>query len=187
MSRAGEVQGSWLQAYFADAVARKLCVTIHCTTCGAREFRLGLLRQLAIHGGEPENRGLSLNLAKVLIRALGTIQPVKQDEERWEEAMRCVLFDVWSAWKPVVFSAELVPMLAGTWAGEVLDRMEQHYLQRQAEAQRWTEVENPEAVARRREEKRRLKEQRHAERLEAKKERDRVWREEHQRQDDNKS
>lgn len=81
MSSAREVQGSWLQAYLADAVARKVCVTIHCTTCGAQEFRRGLLQQLAVHGGEPGSQGLSPNLAHVLVLALATVQPVKQFHE----------------------------------------------------------------------------------------------------------
>jgi hypothetical protein len=183
MSSAREVQGSWLQAYLADAVARKVCVTIHCTTCGAQEFRRGLLQQLAVHGGEPGSRGLSPNLAHMLVLALATVEPVKQYEKEWEEAMRCVLFDIWSYSNLVTFRAELVPLLAGTWAGEVLDRMGQHYLRQQTAARQRAECENPEAVARRREEKRQLKEQRHAERLEAKKERDRVWREKQQRED----
>ena len=51
--------------------------------------------------------------------------------------------------------AELVPMLAGTWAGEALDRMEKHFLQRQAAVRQRSEFENPEALTRRREEKRR--------------------------------
>src|SRR5271157_4294421 len=124
MSSAREVQGSWLQAYVADAVARKVCVTIHCTTCGAQEFRRGLLQQLAVHGGEPGSRRLSANLARVLVLALAKVQPIRQHGERWEEAVRCVLFDVWSESDPVTFRAELIPMLAGTWAGDVLNRME---------------------------------------------------------------
>lgn len=183
MSSAGEVQGSWLQAYLTDALARKVCVTIRCTTCGAQEFRRGLLQQLTVRGGEPGSRRLSPNLAHLLVLALATIQPVKQYEREWEEAMRCVLFDIWSESDLVTFRAELVRLLAGTWAGEVLDRMEKHYLQQQTAARQRAEFENPEAVARRREEKRQLKAQRHAERLEAKKKRDRLWRDEQQRED----
>jgi hypothetical protein len=34
---------NWLEAYLLDAVSKKLCTKIHCTTCGALDFRRGVL------------------------------------------------------------------------------------------------------------------------------------------------
>jgi hypothetical protein len=71
---------------------------------------------------------------------------------------------------------ELAPLLAGTWAGDVLARMEAHE-QRRIEARRaHAESQDPERARQHREEKRRLRAEAHAERLTLKKERDRVWR-----------
>lgn len=33
---------NWLHAYLIESVRRNLCTKIHCTTCGAMEFRRGM-------------------------------------------------------------------------------------------------------------------------------------------------
>src|SRR5664280_909109 len=43
----------WLDQYLNEAVGKKLCTKIHCTTCGAMEFRKGVLSALANATGKP--------------------------------------------------------------------------------------------------------------------------------------
>ena len=168
---------NWLYTYISDAINRNLCTMIHCTTCGAKEFRLGLLDALSKAAGKqivplynPEN---SVAIAAELARLPGD----KAHEPGFEDAVQLILCDIWSAFS----KSQIEPLLQGTWAGDVLARMKVHY---QAEEEAWRarkEYESPARVQQRREEKRRQKQEKHAERLALKKERDRIWWETHRK------
>lgn len=73
------------------------------------------------------------------------------------------------------------PMVEGTWAGSVLCAMQEHYRHRMEERKQHELFNSREAIEARHEEKLRLKRQAHAERLARKKERDRLWFEQHPR------
>lgn len=68
-------------------------------------------------------------------------------------------------------------MLADSWAGEILRKMLEHHEAVQARRRAKEEYVLPASVQARREEKKRLKQENHARRLELKKERDRIWHE----------
>jgi len=68
-------------------------------------------------------------------------------------------------------------MLAGSWAGGVLQAMKKHFAEREAKRSARAGADDPVNVERRREEKKRLKQEQHEQCLALKKERDRMWRE----------
>jgi hypothetical protein len=113
--------------------------------------------------------------ANMILRELRNVQPPSPNELKFEEAVRLILYDCWSAlWANTSLMAET---LADSWARGVLARMQGHYQERLRVERERVEFEDPVRVERRRAEKRRLKAEQHAARLERKKERDREWRE----------
>ncbi len=134
----------WLQGYLEASVANNLCTKISCTTCGAVDFRKGLLRALA---------------------------------QRYEEAIRLILFDIWNMLGEATAEAELGRVLDGTWAGSILEGMKTHHRAEEKRRREHAEKNDPALIEKTREEKRRAKEQRHLARLAAKSERDRLRRE----------
>ena len=44
------MEHNWLQAYLIESIDKRLCTSIYCTTCGAQEFRHGLLDAVARTG-----------------------------------------------------------------------------------------------------------------------------------------
>jgi len=166
-------EADWLQHYLLEAVQKSFCTKIHCTTCGALEFRKGLLMAAAKAIGRDRSEALDETIAPLIIRSLASVNAPAHLRPQMEEAVRLVLFDLWNS----VMLQRHLHFLAGTWAGDVLERMKAHS---QAETERRkaiAESEDPVLVQRRREEKRSLKQQRHQERLTLKKDRDRIWRE----------
>jgi hypothetical protein len=165
----------WLKEYLEDAVRRPLCTRIACTTCGAQEFRRGLNtainRQLTSSGGAP---GIP-DRTGVLMAALAALPGPSSDRLAQEEAMRCVLFDLWRA-SPTEMPA-IEERLAGSWSGGVLQAMQQHHAQLEAARRDREAGQAPAAVALRREARRQSRQEQHEQRLAAKRERDRAWRE----------
>jgi hypothetical protein len=43
----GRMTSNWLEAYLMEAARKELCTKIFCTTCGALEFRQGVLSALS--------------------------------------------------------------------------------------------------------------------------------------------
>lgn len=172
---------NWLQNYLAESVRRKLCTTIHCTTCGAQEFRLGVLSALAnVSGEQPKSRydrGSAIKIAMTLT----DIQTDVTQSITLTDAVRCLLFDLCGG----VYDAEIGQILDGSWAGKLLRDMEEHSRARYEEHLARKEYEDPVNVQKRRDEKKRFKQQKHQERLALKKERDRIWREKQQKNDPN--
>lgn len=170
---------TWLEHYLCESIRKDLCTKIGCTTCGAQEFRRGLLIAVAqARGGIPAAR-MDLNTARELVRALADVIPAEDQLEKLKEAVRFVLCEIWYTIGEAATERELEPVLVGSWAGGVLAGMRDHHKARMEARKLHEEANNPERIRERREEKSRLRQQRYAERLTQKKERDRLWREKH--------
>ena len=165
----------WLEAYLAEAVRKKLCTKIHCTTCGAMEFRRGVLSALSIATGQHPRQCFDRESAVEIARALAEVKPNGDAPLSLEDAVRCLLVDLWSGIP--LLDNDIEALLAGSWAGDILGRMKTHHEAREAERRARDEFQSPAAVQKRREEKKRLKQEQHEKRLALKKERDRLWRE----------
>lgn len=162
------MSANWLQTYLEKAVERKLCTRIYCTTCGAMDFRRGVLRALGRHTGHPPLEYFDLVCALEIANALAGVTPPSDDASEFEAAARCLLFDLWSS------NQAIEARLSGSWAGGVLARMQGH--QAATIAARRAREEFERGAPGRREEERRLRQERHQARLVLKKERDRLWR-----------
>lgn len=165
----------WLHAYIVDAISRRLCVRYTCTTCGARDFKNGLARRVNAPADQPFPF-LSPDSARSLATAVRGLTRARNADGQYEEAVRSVLCLIWYALGREG-DAELSGVLHGTWSGYVLDSMKAHSAAVNAERERRALEQSPERVQERRDAKRLLKQQRHAERLLAKRERDRLWHE----------
>lgn len=163
----------WLQRFIERAMEEKMCVQIHCTTCGARDFRQGLWS--VIGGKSKGDLGPMFGNAKALAELMVGLKKKDGYTYEHEKAVRLMLFEIWPYLGNEDRESELEPTLRGTWAGEVLARMKAHSSARR-EAQR-VHAEREANAPRRREEKKRQRAEQHAARLSAKVERDRRWRE----------
>ena len=181
MTRSGQpfADSDWLQHYLMDAVRRNLCTKIYCTTCGAWEFRVGLrvkFTEAARHQNMPK---LDYRTAIDIGRSLALVHPDEANYHSFERAVRMVIHEVWYAIGEKAAERDLVSILAGTWAGSILESMKVHHRARVAARRAHEQSQDPEFVRQKREEKRRLRQEKHAERLVLKKERDRIWHEKH--------
>ena len=170
------MSGNWLQAYLAASTRRNLCTRIHCTTCGALEFRYGVLDALSQAMGRPPQRHLDRVAGLDVARGLAVIASAAAREIS-EEAVRCILFDLWS--RVPMSVEELHSLLGRTWSGQVLKRMQQHYAARLTAQRARATDEDPQAVQHRRAEKQRMRQERHRQRLALQRERSRLWHEKH--------
>jgi hypothetical protein len=110
------------------------------------------------------------SLARVLVRIRTDAIDRPGQVYHVEEVARYLLTHIWRELGEAMFHQEVEPVLAGSWAGDLLTRMQRHYAALvEAERQRQEEILTMRA------EKRRLKQERHAERLARKRERDRIW------------
>ena len=175
-SRDPTVNVNWLQLYLAESVHKKLCTKIYCTTCGAMKFRLGVLKALAEATGRRPSQNFDVESAVGIAKALAEIQLSEDDKSLLEPATRCILFDICSS---IVMRINTWPILKGSWAGTVLHSMEEHHRVRQSERRAFEEYQDPANVQKRRDEKKRLKQERHQQRLALQKERNRIWHETH--------
>src|SRR5262249_32498723 len=89
--------GNWLQDCLVQAVEKNLCTQIGCTTCGALEFRRGLLKAAARDSptGSPET--LDSASASVILESLARVTPPVRLQREIEDAVRLVLFDLWNS------------------------------------------------------------------------------------------
>jgi uncharacterized protein YqgV (UPF0045/DUF77 family) len=178
-----EMSANWLQTYLGESVQKHLCTQIHCTTCGAREFRLGVLNALSIAANQPPREGFDRQSVVEIARALAEVQPIPDELEKMEDAVRCLLFDLWSGLPFIDRDVETI--LDGTWAGRVLRAMKEHHEATQEARRKREEYDDPVNVQKRREDKKRVKQEEHQQRLARKKERDQLWREKHGQTDSN--
>lgn len=121
----------WLKQVLEQAIADRWCTRINCTTCASEELRyaLGLLDKSA--SGRHRFLPMTPEIAEAIIAGLKEVCP-KQCEagHQVEEAARWVLYEVWRNFGNSHFAS-----LDGTWAGDVLSRMQAYY-QRRLEARR---------------------------------------------------
>jgi len=165
----------WLQAYLDESVHKKVCTKISCTTCGARQFRLGLLNALSHTTGHPSCGRFDQSTCLQIANALSEVNPDGDVTGGLEDAVRFILCVLWDGIPNPGKVLETV--LKGTWAGNVLDRMIEYHESVEALQRNKAAYESPQAVADRKEKKKRLKQEQHAKRLEAKIIHDKVWRE----------
>ena len=167
----------WLEAYLLEALREGLCTDVHCTTCGALEFRQGLLRALTRFTGTQRHTVIDRQSAVLVTVGLSQVHPPAQQSSQLEAAVRLVLCDIWDGLGEKTADRELGPILKGAWAEDVLARLKAHHRKRMEEKRAFTERNDPVVVQRRREEKRQAKQAKLAERAGRKKERDRLWHE----------
>jgi hypothetical protein len=162
-----------LYSYLIKSVERKLCTQIHCTTCGAMDFRRGInaLATGTLQPSSSEDREIAIAIAQ----ALAEIRPSGSDANRLDSAARCLVFDICGA----IGERETARILGGSWGGDVLRRMQEHSRALLEARHAREEYEDSSNVRKRREEKKRIAQEKHQRRLALKKERDRAWRESH--------
>jgi hypothetical protein len=167
---------NWLHQYLSAAVGLRVCAKIHCTTCGAYDFRNGVYRALERSRGATRPLDKS-GAAREVVIALAQLVPDAQEwmmQIRFKDAVRCLLYDLWYGRPAHVDGLDM--MLEGSWAGSVLLSMKEHNARVMAARHAREEYESPEAVGRRREETRRIKREAHLRRLEQKIKSDGMWR-----------
>lgn len=163
----------WLQEFIERAVRERMCVQIHCTTCGARAFRDELWT--TVGGGSKGALGPMFGNAGALAELMSGLMEKDGYTYEHEKVLRLMLFEIWPFLGAEEGESKLESTLRGTWAGRVLDAMKAHEAARRA--LRRAHDEREANAPKRREEKKRQKAERHAARLTAKVERDRLWRE----------
>ncbi len=116
----------WLQALLLQAIEKKWCTQINCTTCASGELRqaLGLLDMPA--KGSARFIKMTPEAAQSIILDLKAYNPQNEHSYELELAVRWILYEVWRNYEDRYFTE-----LDGTWAGEVLSGMRTHYQQRQ--------------------------------------------------------
>lgn len=112
-----EVSGNRLRELFNQAVARRWCLRINCTTCENEDIRQSLGQSL--HRMEPED-------ARKLVLALHELGAPQKLVLEHEKAIRWLLYEIWRS-DGAQADGELFPLLEGTSAGVVLHHMRTHY------------------------------------------------------------
>lgn len=164
---------NWLRVYLVDAIVRKLCIKIPCTTCGALEFRQGLLDALASVTGEPTGPRLSERNIKEFVSALAELTPERLNPSLWafEDAVRRVLYDFPAdQWRS---DPTFRRMIDGAWVGQILAGIRASNAA--AEASERAHEELQKQLRAQAKAKKRLKQEQHQARLALKKDRDRLW------------
>jgi hypothetical protein len=170
----------WLQGLLREAVGAPLCTDILCTTCGVREFRNRLLQALRERMGVETIERIDRAAAIGLAQGLAAIPAEEALAGSFEMPVRLVLFDLWHSVGEAFVEREVAPILDGSWAGQVLDRMKAHYQARQDARRQHSEQNDPAQIEVRRAAKRRSTEDAVALRMAAKQQRDRERQEEQQ-------
>jgi hypothetical protein len=168
---------NWLQQFLDLSVQQDLCTNPRCTTCGAEKFRDGLRAELDSHLNDSTSVNRTDDAFAEIARMLADVRPDDRaafhTQAKFEEAVRLIFTDVWSVLGDNRADRIFSPLLNGCWAGDLLARMKLHHERRLQVLRQQEDNANPERVRERREAKRKLKQMRHAERLERKQVRDR--------------
>jgi hypothetical protein len=170
---------AWLHQYLLDAVSMHLCTKIHCTTCGAREFRDGLMVALANKSDRSRVALFDLDTARMTATGLTRVVPTEGRSAELEQAIRLILFEIWRTIGAELAEREVEPILVGTWCGAVLAHMKAHHRAREEARHAFAESQAAALIQQRRDEKQRIRQKKHAERLLRKKESDRLWHQAH--------
>lgn len=166
----------WLAVFLDEAIRKNLCIKIHCTTCGTQEFRNSLLKAYATSSGRTDLEYMNTETAQSLARELKEFNPPAEANYKYEPVLRFIIYDLWQ-----VLMGTVKGYLGESFAGHVYEKMDVHYRIRLDEQRHHAEMNDPLKAQERREEKKRLSQEKHQERLEKKKERDRIWREKQNR------
>jgi hypothetical protein len=119
---------NWLGIYLFDCIQRNVCTKIGCTTCGAREFRDGLLAGAARQMQRLHLRRLAPDSASVIAQALAGIGPPDDAPvDSFESAVRLILTTIWATLGEPIANETIEPLLAGSWAGGLLRQMKLHH------------------------------------------------------------
>lgn len=114
MISATHTDPKWLQSVLRQAIDEHWCTRISCTTCGADQLRAAIAPCLQTSAD-----------AKMVIDGLRECGHPSADVYAFEEAMRWVLYAVWARFGEC-FDSDL----NGTYAGQVLTRMQEHHARR---------------------------------------------------------
>jgi hypothetical protein len=175
------MEDNWLQSYLTEALEKKYCIRAHCTTCGASEFKRGLLDALARASGEQQKLEFDGESILAIGRALAQVSPDLNERMSFEYIIRQLITMLWS--DIPLFDNQLEDLLIGSYAGYILEAMKKHYAEEIKSRRQKEEYERPINAQKRHEEKKRLKQEQHQIRLSLKKERDRIWHEGHKKID----
>ena len=119
---------NWLEIYLFDCTQRNICTKVGCTTCGAREFRDGLLAGAAKQMRCLHLQRLAPDSAVVIAQALAGLGPPDGAPlDKFESAVRLILTTIWTTLGAAIADQTIQPLLAGSWAGGLLARMKVHY------------------------------------------------------------
>ena len=172
--RGHAMKPNWLQEYLDDAIGRKVCTKIGCTTCGAADFRTGVLSALANASNMEKPPARDANTAQSILKALAAVEPPAERASDYFDAARLLIYDAVSI--RGVEEKTAAEILKESWAGRVFAAMQSHDRELTAARLKRRQFERADAVAARREAKRAKQQQAIRERLEKKAEIDRIWR-----------
>jgi len=161
----------WLHEYLMEAVHRNMCTRANCTTCAAGPFREGLLKAL---GRADRGNVFEYTPDEVIAIAQGLVQVQPVGNAKFTEAVRSVIMIIWYA-NGRARQKQIEEIIQGSWAGQVLESMKAHEEALYKARVKASEFQSPEAVRERREEKKRIKREKHAVRLALKADRDRIY------------
>jgi hypothetical protein len=152
----------WLSQLISDATLQGACLQWGCTTCGSQPFRKAMWASAtAANRTRPD-----LAIAEQLQQLPQFLDPT---------ALRLILCDLdWRLGDAALL--ELSSSFERSAAGDEYHRMRAHHAMVLRERQAVLERQSPTAIAARRADKRSLRAEAHAERLERKKEKDAAWR-----------
>ncbi len=143
------------------------------------EFRQGVFHALAKATNQQSSTLHARESTVAITQALADVRPSRSDVGRLEAAARCLVFDICHA----IGEVEAALILGDSWGGSVLRRMQEHHRAELAARRARNEYENPASAQKRHEEKKRIAQEAHQQRLALKKERDLVWRESQRKAD----
>lgn len=167
---AGERENAdWLTCYIETAISKKFCTNLYCTTCGATDFRKGLLRAASRASKAGLETHLNIEIAHTIAKALSGISA--QHELEWVSAVRLIIVDL----KEALGLRELGETLGNSWAGGMLADMSAHYEKSMERRREHERQQDPAFIQKNREEKRLKRQAQHEARIKKYKELGRIW------------
>ena len=120
-----EPSRDWLQRFISAALRRNLCTRIGCTTCGAGEFRSGLMARLGVSISEEIGvpvPPLGADRAERLLDLMSELKPPEHDMSLYFEPMQLMISECRCALGREALPA-MQDRLGQSWAGGVLRSM----------------------------------------------------------------
>ncbi len=102
---------NWLQIYLIESIDKNICLSF-CTTCGAMEFRSGVLAALAQATGQPQRLIMDEDSARSILNAMAGLKPIDRDQAKFGEAFDTVLSEV----RITIGDAEMRRFLGQHWS-----------------------------------------------------------------------